>query len=125
VSGAPLLAGNKLTTMTTQTRDILANREVIAIDQDPLGRQGVKVAEDQSGRQVYSKVLSGTGRRAVVLLNRTTSAATITVRFADLGLHRTANVRNVWTATDLGTRTTSYSVSVPPREAVLLTVSEA
>ena len=86
IAGAPLLAGNRLIGMSTETKNILTNREVIAIDQDSSGRQGTKVAEDQSGRQVYSKTLSGTGRRAVVLLNRTGSAANITVRFADLGL---------------------------------------
>jgi hypothetical protein len=122
VSGAPLLAGNKISTMTTETRNILTNREVIGIDQDPLGRQGVKVA-DQSGRQVYSKVLSGTGRRAVVALNRTGSTADITVRFADLGLGATASVRNVWNGTDLGSKATSYPVSVPAHEAVLLAVT--
>ena len=125
ISAAPLLAGNNLATMTSATRDILANREVIAIDQDALGRQAVKVAEDSTGRQVYSKVLSGNGRRAVVLLNRTSSAAAITVRFADLGLAATATVRNVWTATDLGTMNTSYTTTVPGREAVLLTVTGA
>ncbi|MEU4217361.1 RICIN domain-containing protein [Actinoplanes sp. NPDC026623] len=123
LSGAPLLAGNNLATMSTETRNILTNREVIAIDQDSLGRQGVRVAEAASGLQVYSKVLSGSGRRAVVLLNRTGSAATITARFADLGLGATASVRNVWTATDLGTKTTSYSASVPARDSILLTVT--
>ena len=123
LSGAPLMAGNNLATMSTDTRDVLANKEVIAIDQDPLGRQGVKVAEDSSGLQVYSKVLSGSGRRAVVALNRTTSAAPITVRFADLGLAATASVRDVWHATDLGSKTTGYTVTVPAREGVLLTVT--
>jgi hypothetical protein len=123
ISGAPLLAGNNLATMSTETRNILGNREVIAIDQDSLGRQGVKVAEASSGLQVYSKVLSGSGRRAVVLLNRTGSAATVTARFADLGLGATASVRNVWTATDLGTKTTSYSATVPARDSILLTVA--
>jgi len=123
ISGAPLLAGNNLATMSTETRNILANPEVLAINQDALGKQGVRVAEDATGRQVYSKVLSGTGRRAVVLLNRTGSAANITVRFANLGLGATANVRNVWAASDLGTQTTSYTTSVPAHEAVLLTVT--
>jgi hypothetical protein len=123
ISGAPLLAGNNLTTMTAETRAILTNPEVIAVDQDPLGRQGVRVAEDQSGRQVYSKTLSGSGRRAVLLLNRTTSAANITVRWSDLGLTGAAAVRNLWTATDAGSFTGSYTTSVPAREAVLLTVT--
>jgi hypothetical protein len=68
---------------------------VIAIDQDPLAKQGTKVS-DSGGLQVYSKVLSGTGRGAVLLLNRSAAAATITVRFADLGLGMTVSVRDVW-----------------------------
>ena len=123
ISGAPLLAGNNLTTMSAETRAILGNPEVVAIDQDPLSRQGVKVAEDTAGLQVYSKVLAGTGRRAVLLLNRTGATANVTTRFADLGLGASATVRNVWTATDLGARTTSYTASVPAREAVLLLVT--
>lgn len=55
VSGAPLLAGNNLATMSPETRAILANREVLAIDQDLLGRQGTKVAEDHAGRQVEAR----------------------------------------------------------------------
>jgi hypothetical protein len=123
ISGAPLIAGNNLATMSTDTRNILGNREVLAIDQDSLGRQGVKVAEDHTGQQVYNKVLAGSGRRAVVALNRTGSAADITVRFADLGLADTASVRDVWSATDRGSMTTSYTVHVPAQEAVLLTVT--
>ena len=123
ISGAPLLAGNNIATMSPATRDILANREVAAIDQDSLGRQGVKVAEDVSGRQVYSKVLAGGGRRAVAALNRTDSAADITVRFGDLGLADTASVRDVWSAADRGSMTASYTVTVPAHEAVLLTVT--
>ncbi len=122
ISSAPLLAGNQLDTMSNDTKSVLTNAEVIAIDQDPLAHQGTKVSDD-SGRQVYSKVLSGTNRRAVLLLNRSTSAAMITVRFADIGLGTTASVRNVWTATDLGSQTTSYATSVPAQDSVLLVVT--
>ena len=122
ISGAPLLAGNKLDSMSADTKSVLTNSEVIAIDQDPLAKQGVKVA-DTGGLQVYSRVLSGTDRRAVLLLNRTTSAATITARFADLGLGTTATVRDVWAATDLGSKTTSYAASVPSYDSILLIVS--
>ncbi|MET7714880.1 ricin-type beta-trefoil lectin domain protein [Streptomyces sp. NPDC005407] len=124
IAGAPLLAGNNVATMTTETRDILTNPEVLAIDQDPRGLQGVKVAEDTRGLQVYGKVLSGTGKRAVMLFNRTGSAANITVRWADLGLTPdSATVRNAWTRTDAGSFATSYTTSVPANDAVLLTVS--
>lgn len=124
ISGAPLLAGNNLATMSTATRDILTDREVIAIDQDPRGLQGVKVAEDTRNLQVYGKVLAGTGRRAVLLLNRTSSSASMTVRWADLGLtSASASVRNAWTGTNVGSYGTSYSTTVPAGDAVLLTVS--
>ncbi|NEC88497.1 RICIN domain-containing protein [Streptomyces sp. SID12501] len=124
ISGAPLLAGNNLATMSTATRDILTNREVIAIDQDTRGLQGVKVAEDTRNLQVYGKVLAGTGKRAVLLLNRTSSSASMTVRWADLGLtSASASVRNAWTATNAGSSATSYSTTVPANDAVLLTVS--
>jgi hypothetical protein len=124
IAGAPLLAGNNVATMSTETRDILTNPEVLAIDQDPRGLQGVKVAEDTRNLQVYGKVLSGTGKRAVMLFNRTGSAANITVRWADLGLtSASATVRNAWTRTDAGSFATGYTTSVPANDAVLLTVS--
>ena len=123
ISGAPLLAGNDLAKMSADTKGVLTNAEVLAINQDPLAKQGTRVADD-AGRQVYSKVLSGTGKRAVLLLNRSGSAAMITVRFADIGLGATASVRNVWTATDLGAQTTSYAANVPAQDSVLLLVTE-
>jgi hypothetical protein len=124
ISGAPLLAGNNLATMTTETRDILANPEVVAVDQDARGLQGVKVAEDTTGLQVYSKVLSGTGKRAVLLLNRTSAAANMTVRWSDLGLtDASATVRDLWARSDVGSFGTGYTVSVPAKDTVLLTVT--
>jgi hypothetical protein len=123
ISGAPLLAGNKLSEMTAGTRAVLTNREMIAVDQDPLGRQGTKVAEDSSGLQVYQKVLSGNGRRAVVLLNRTGSAASITVRWSSVGLTGSVAVRDVWAAADRGSFASGYTTSVPSGEAVLLTLT--
>jgi hypothetical protein len=124
ILGAPLLAGNNLATMSSTTASILKNAEVIAVDQDARGLPGVKVAEDSQGLQVYGKVLAATGRRAVVLLNRTSAAATMTVRWADLGLTGgSASVRNLWTATDLGTFPGSYSTSVPATGSVMLTVA--
>ncbi|MFG2127308.1 ricin-type beta-trefoil lectin domain protein [Streptomyces sp. NPDC048751] len=124
ISGAPLLAGNDLSTMTTETANILKNPEVVAVDQDPRGLQGVKVAEDTSGAQVYGKVLSGTGKRAVVLLNRTSSARDITVRWSDLGLtNASATVRDLWARADVGSFGTSYTANVPAGGSVMLTVT--
>ena len=124
ISGAPLLAGNNLATMTTETAGILKNPEVVAVDQDARGLQGVKVAEDTTGLQVYGKVLAGTGNRAVVLLNRTSSAQNITVRWSDLGLtNASATVRDLWARANVGTYGTSYTTSVPAGGSVMLTVT--
>src|SRR5262249_6721291 len=68
IMAAPLMAGNDLRGMTPEIRDILTNKEVIAIDQDPLGRQGRRVAKD-GDFEVYAKQLQD-GSRAVMLLNR-------------------------------------------------------
>jgi len=124
ISGAPLLAGNNLATMTTETAGILKNPEVVAVDQDARGLQGVKVAEDTTGLQVYGKVLAGTGNRAVVLLNRTSSAQNITVRWSDLGLtNASATVRDLWARANVGTYGTSYTTGVPAGGSVMLTVT--
>ena len=122
ISGAPLLAGNKLDAMTAEVKGVLTNREVIAINQDALAKQGTKVS-DSSGLQVYSKVLTGSGRRAVLLLNRSASTGTIRVSFADIGLGASAAVRDVWAGSDLGTKDTNYSASVASNDSVLLLVT--
>jgi hypothetical protein len=123
ISGAPLLAGNNLATMSADTKSVLTNKEVIAIDQDPLANQGKKIS-DSNGLQVYSKELSDAARRAVLLLNRGTAAGTITVKFADIGLSNTATVRDIWAAKDLGEKNTSYATSVPASDSVLLMITD-
>ncbi|MGH1555010.1 hypothetical protein ACRAWF_33085 [Streptomyces sp. L7] len=72
----------------------------------------------------HGRVLSGTGNRAVVLLNRTSSAANITVRWSDLGLtSASATVRDLWRRSNLGSHATSYTASVPAGGSVMLKVS--
>ena len=124
IAGAPLIAGNNVATMDSTTASILTNPEVVGIDQDARGLQGVKVAEDGSGLQVYSKVLSGSGARAVLLLNRTSASASITARWSDMGLTTaSATVRDVWAASTKGSFSTGYTASVPAGGSVLLTVT--
>ncbi len=123
IMAAPLIAGNDLRTMSPQTADILLNREVIAVDQDPWGLQGVRVADDGQGSNVYSKVLEGPNSRAVALLNRSTGTSSITAKWSDLGLPPgPASVRDLWNHQDLGIFNDSYTVSVPPHGTVLLKV---
>src|SRR5256886_8587992 len=88
IMAAPLMAGNDVRAMSPGTRDILTNPDVIAVDQDSLGVQGMLVREGPPELQVWAKPLKG-GARALALLNRGDSAAKITARFDRLGL-RTA-----------------------------------
>ena len=123
IAGAPLLAGNDITTMSSTTAAILTNSEVIAVDQDPLDLQAIKVSEPSIGLQVWSKVLSGSGQRAVALLNRTSSTATMTVNWKDIDLTGSAQVRDLWAHSNRGSFTTSYAVSVPSHGVVMLKIS--
>ena len=123
IAGAPLLAGNDITTMSDTTTKILTNPEVIAVDQDPLGLQGTKVSEPASGLQVWSKVLTGSGQRAVVLLNRTSSSADIRVNWSDIGLTGSVQVRDLWAHDTRGKFSDHYTTSVPSHGVVMLKVS--
>ena len=119
---APLLAGNDISNMTADTKEILLNKDVIAIDQDPLGRQGRRVKKT-GDQEIWSKQLQD-GSRAVVLLNRGSAPTKIAVSWTDIGYPDSlpASVRNLWTANDLGQQTGAYSAEVPSHGAVMLTI---
>ncbi|MFJ4849660.1 glycoside hydrolase family 27 protein [Streptomyces sp. NPDC088733] len=112
VMGAPLVIGSDPRTLPQSMIDTLRNPDILAVDQDPLAIQGVRVATDSTG-DVYSKVLQGAGKRAVVLLNRSNSPAQRTVTFADAGLTGSISVRDLRARQDRGTYTGSYTVTVP------------
>ncbi len=64
IAAAPLMAGNDVRTMSAATRDILTNREVLAVDQDSLGAQGWLAEQPSPGLQVWTKPLRDGSRRA-------------------------------------------------------------
>ena len=119
---APLLVGNDVAHMSEATKSILENREVIAIDQDPLGIQGHRVRKD-GDLEVWSKQLAD-GGRAVVLLNRGTSAAPVTVRWTDIGYPNTltATVRDLWSGKSIAGQRGGYSAQVPSHAVVMIRV---
>jgi alpha-galactosidase len=119
---APLMAGNDLRDMTPETREILTNKEVIAVDQDPLGREGERVWKD-GDREVWSKQMKD-GSRAVILLNRGERDQEITADWESLGYpdHLSAAVRDLWQHKDLGRFTGKFSASVAPHAVVMVTV---
>ena len=98
---APLITGNDLRTMSAETKSILLNPEVIAVDQDPLGVAGRKVLDRGYGAQVWVKPLAD-GSRAVAVLNLADKEADLYLRSSDIGLPPgSASVRDLWAHQDM------------------------
>jgi alpha-galactosidase len=125
IMAAPLIAGNNVITMSSQTLAILTNPEAIAVDQDPAGEQGERVAGIVDSAEVWSKPLGyDFTTRAVALLNRSSnSSAVITCYWTNLALQvGPATVRDLWAQQDLGTFTGSYTATIPPYGSMLLKI---
>ncbi|MEO6816615.1 MAG: glycoside hydrolase family 27 protein [Edaphobacter sp.] len=116
---APLLAGNDLSSMSPDTLKMLLNREVIAIDQDPAGRQGDRVYTE-GPLEVWSKPLAD-GSLAVGIFNRWTMPLTLDVPLARLGFNKGSVAgRDLWAHVDLSPIHDTYHAHVPPHGVVLL-----
>jgi alpha-galactosidase len=131
---APLLAGNDIRSMTDSIKEILMNKEVVAIDQDKAGVQGVAVRKDgdctltgRGGQQtkipcqeVWKKQLAN--GVAVGLFNRGGDAAKMTVKWSEVGVtKKNPKVRDLWAHQDV-TAPTEMSVDVPSHGVVMVTV---
>ena len=122
---APLITGNDLSTMSATTKATLTNKEVVAVNQDPLGKQGRVVAGSGTNLEVWSKEMTGTNVRAVALFNRGGGNASMTVKWSDIGLPSgAATVRDLWAGSDLGSFNDSYTANnVGSHNVVLLKIT--
>src|SRR5215469_11474082 len=113
VLAAPLIAGNDVRSMSREIHDILTNKEVIAVDQDPLGQEARRVGKD-GDTEVWSRPLHD-GSRAVVLFNRGEDVSTIAVHWVDLGYPTPmrAAVRDLWQNKELGSFIEKFSTPIP------------
>lgn len=130
LAAAPLLSGNDLRTMSQATRDILTAPELIAVDQDPAGIQGIRLSSTAGAGgnlEMWSRPIADTfTTRAVALFNRGTNAATISVDWTAIGLATgPASVRDLWARSDLGVFSNRYSAIVPAHGAQLLKIAGA
>jgi alpha-galactosidase len=120
---APLIAGNDLAHMSSDTRAILLNREVIAIDQDSRGTPAL-IVRDDGGPQVWSRPLADPNARAVALFNPTDAPARITVRWVEIGLPAgAAQVRDLWAYAERGSQTDSFTAEVEPHGTAMLKIT--
>ena len=121
LTAAPLLAGNDIRTMTEETKSILLNKEVIAIDQDPLGKQASPVKNGDF--ETWIKPLAD-GSVAVGVVNLGSTAAEATVKAADLGLGGSVKkARDLWAHKDVKFSGGAYTATVPSHGVLMLRVS--
>ena len=129
---APLLAGNDITNMSEDTKRILLNQEIIAVNQDPLGRQGHRVNITYNLETGASEVWAGplaNGDIAVVLFNKDWSDGAqpkrLEAMWKDLGLDpwARAQVRDLSEGKDLGVFKGSFDAHVSPHGARMFRVT--
>ena len=120
MQAAPLIVDGDPREWSAETRSIVLNREVIAVNQDPLGQPGALLAK-QGEIEIWTRALSGS-RTAVALFNRGAESADVRVRWPDLGLNGKRRVRDVWAKRNLGPLAESFAGSLSPHGVVLLLI---
>lgn len=115
---APLLIGCDMSQLDDFTLNLLSNDDVLAVDQDPLGQEAMRVSETDSV-YVYAKNLAD-GSKAVGIFNVGASTAHPQLDLASLGLSGAQHLRDLWRQQDLGTVSGRYQVKDIPSHGVLL-----
>ncbi|WP_240941106.1 X2-like carbohydrate binding domain-containing protein [Paenibacillus sp. HB172176] len=105
ISAAPLYIGNDMTNLDSFGISLLTNDEVIAVDQ--AGKPARPISTDTDQQVWYAN--NGDGSFTVALFNLGSSAATVSVDWSEIGINGSADVRDLWSHTDLGTFATGYS----------------
>ena len=119
---SPLAMTNDLSHLTQEDLDILLNKEIIAIDQDPLGKAAHRVVCEKD-RQVFVRPLAD-GSHAVAILNPSDRTVKTSVAFASLGLQDRYTVRDVWKHADVSRSAVRWQGKVAPHETVVLVLKK-
>jgi len=120
---APLLIGADMSQLDPFTFNLLANDEVLAVDQDALGRQAARVSKDGEA-EVWAKEMAD-GSKAAGLFNRGEGEMKVTVSWASLGLSGRLRVRDLWQQKDLGQFNGSFTATVPRHGVCLVRIGGA
>jgi len=115
---APLLIGCDLTKLDDFTLNLLSNDEVLAVDQDPLGKPAVQVKKSDTF-QIWAKTLED-GSVAVGLFNTDLSDQVIPLNFSDISWKGEITVRDLWRQKDLGQFKDTFETKVPGHGVVLI-----
>lgn len=115
---APLLIGCDLSQLDPFTLNLLSNDEVLAVDQDPLGKAAMRVAASDS-LLIYAKTLVD-GSKAVGVFNVGSTPAGNQLSLSILGLSGRQRIRDLWRQRDLGVVTGAYPTGDIPAHGVLM-----
>ena len=118
---APLLIGCDISKLDDFTLNLLTNDEVLAVDQDPLGKQARQVIANID-YQVWEKELED-GTKAIGIFNLTEDHMNITINWDEMGMSNKCKVRDLWRQKDLGSFKESFSTKVVPHGVVLIKVT--
>ncbi len=118
IFSSPILIGTDLEKLDAFTKSILANREVIAINQDRLGKVARRTV-NREDLQVWTKELAN-GDIAVLVMNLYPLKRTVTFNFSDIGLKGEYHLRDVWRHKDLGVFKNTYTAELPGHAPMLL-----
>jgi alpha-galactosidase len=122
---APLMVGCDIRNMNETTKSILLNKDIIDIDQDPLGKQGIRVLRSD-GLEVWKKQLTG-DRFAIAFFNRNSQTKSITTGFKDIELDSANrfNVYDVWKHTEVGQSNGRLSATLQSHECQVFVLTPA
>lgn len=115
---APLLIGCDLTRLDDFTLNLLTNDEVLALDQDPLGRQAVPRVL-KGNIQVWVKELED-GSHAIGIFNLGGKREEYSLNFEEIGLKAETNLRDLWRQKGLGKFNGKFKTSVEAHGVVLV-----
>lgn len=114
---APLMAGNDIRSMTPEVIEVLTNKEVIAIDQDPLGKQGQRIWK-KGGFQIWVKELAD-GEKAICFFNRSKKEWSFKPDWAAYGIEGNSTLRDLWKHEDIGAASSVTELIVPSHDVVV------
>ncbi len=117
---SPLLIGADMSQLDPFTFNLLANDEVLAVNQDAKGQQASRKAT-HGDLEIWSKDMAD-GSKAVGLFNRGEATAPVTVNWADLGLKGKHHVRDLWRQKELGKFAGSFTADVPRHGVCLVRI---
>jgi hypothetical protein len=120
---SPLLIGCDLSRLDPFTLNLLTNDEVLAVNQDPLGKQAVQVQANDEW-QIWAKKMED-GSTAVGLFNLTTKPLFVPVAMRLLELEGKYDIRDLWKQEDLGKVKTQFEMKVQPHGARLIILRPA